>query len=48
LGLIHLRTGNPQCALSLLGEYVKTCGTEQAVALEGSLRAARKMVAETN
>jgi len=23
LGLIHLRTGNPQCALSLLGEYVK-------------------------
>ena len=48
LGLIYLRTGQPREALNLLEDYVTGCGCDQAVALESSVRSARKMVAELN
>lgn len=48
LGLIYLRTGEPQKAVSLLEEYVSFCGADQAAVLDAPLRTARKMVAELN
>jgi regulator of sirC expression with transglutaminase-like and TPR domain len=48
LGLIHLRTGNPQRALTLLDRYAKSCDPEQAAALAGPIKTARKMIAELN
>ena len=47
LGLIYLRTGKPQQALSLLENYVAVCASD-APALATTLRTARKMCAELN
>jgi regulator of sirC expression with transglutaminase-like and TPR domain len=48
LGLLYLRTGQPYRALNLLEGYMATCGSEQAAAVQTSVRTARKMVAELN
>ncbi len=48
LGLVYLRLGQPGKALPLLEEYRRTCGMAQASALEPSLQAARRMIAESN
>lgn len=48
LGLVYLRLGKPHQALGELEPYLKTCGSQQAAALEGSIRAARRMVCESN
>lgn len=48
LGLTYLRLGQAGPALSMLEEYLKVCGSEQAAALQPSLQAARRMLAESN
>jgi regulator of sirC expression with transglutaminase-like and TPR domain len=48
LGLIYLRLGEPTKALPVLEQYLDVCGSEQAAALEPSLHAARRMIAELN
>ena len=48
LGLVYLRLGQPNKALPVLEHYLKVCGTEQAAALQPSLQAARRMLAESN
>lgn len=48
LGLVYLRLGQPNKALPVLEQYLKVCGTEQAAALQPSLQAARRMLAESN
>jgi len=48
LGLLYLRTGQPYRALNLLEDYMASCGSDQAAAVQTSVRTARKMVAELN
>lgn len=48
LGLVYLRTGEPQKAVMLLEDYVSLCGADQAAVLDAPLRTARKMLAELN
>jgi regulator of sirC expression with transglutaminase-like and TPR domain len=48
LGLLYLRTGQPYRALHLLEDYMAVCGSDQAAAMQTSVRTARKMVAELN
>jgi len=48
LGLVYLRVGLPHKALPLLEGYMRVCGTAQAAALQPSLQAARRMMAEAN
>jgi regulator of sirC expression with transglutaminase-like and TPR domain len=48
LGLVYLRLGQASKALPVLEQYLKICGTEQAAALQPSLQAARRMLAESN
>lgn len=48
LGLVYLRVGQPHKALPLLEGYMRVCGTAQAAALQPSLQAARRMMAEAN
>ncbi len=48
LGLVYLRLGRPAQALPLLQQYMKVCGSEQAAALQPSILAARRMMAESN
>lgn len=48
LGLTYLRLGQPNKALPLLEQYKRVCGSAQAAALEPSLQAARRMLAESN
>ena len=48
LGLIYLRVGQPKLALKSLEEYRQHCGSEQTVALEASIRTAKKMIVELN
>ncbi len=48
LGLVYLRLGQPHKALPLLEQYLRVCGSVQAAALQPSLQAARRMIAEAN
>jgi regulator of sirC expression with transglutaminase-like and TPR domain len=48
LGLVYLRLGQPQKALPMLEKYLRVCGSEQAAALQPSLQAAKRMLAESN
>lgn len=48
LGLVYLRLGQPNKALPVLEQYLRVCGSEQAAALQPSLQAARRMLAESN
>lgn len=48
LGLIYLRLGQPARALDVLEPYLRICGCEQAAALQPSILAARRMLAEAN
>jgi regulator of sirC expression with transglutaminase-like and TPR domain len=48
LGLVYLRLGQPAKALGELEPYLKVCGCQQAEALQPSLHAARRMLAEAN
>ncbi len=48
LGLVYLRLGQPTQALPVLEQYTNTCGHEQAAALQPSIQAARRMIAELN
>jgi regulator of sirC expression with transglutaminase-like and TPR domain len=48
LGMIYLRLGQPRNALPVLQEYINVCGSQEAVALQPSIQAARRMIAELN
>lgn len=48
LGLVYLRLGEPTKALPVLEQYLHVCGSQQAAALQPSLQAARRMIAERN
>jgi regulator of sirC expression with transglutaminase-like and TPR domain len=48
LGLIYLRLGQPKKALPVLEQYLTVCGCDQAAALQPSMQAARRMIAELN
>jgi len=48
LGLVYLRMGQPGKALGMLEPYLKVCGRQQADALVPSIRAAHRMLAESN
>lgn len=48
LGLIYLRLGQPKKALPVLEQYLTICGCDQAAAIEPSMQAARRMIAELN
>jgi regulator of sirC expression with transglutaminase-like and TPR domain len=48
LGLVYLRLGEPTKALPVLEQYLHVCGSQQAAALQPSLQAARRMIAELN
>ncbi len=48
LGLVYLRLGQPLKALPVLEQYLTICGSEQASALQPSILAARRMIAEMN
>jgi len=48
LGLTYLRLGQPTKALPVLEQYMAVCGSDQAAALQPSLQAARRMIAELN
>ena len=48
LGLVYLRLGEPTKALPVLEQYLHVCGSQQAAALQPSLQAARRMIAEMN
>jgi regulator of sirC expression with transglutaminase-like and TPR domain len=48
LGLTYLRLGQPHKALPMLEKYLRVCGSEQAAALQPSLQAAKRMLAESN
>lgn len=48
LGLIYLRLGQPAKALPVLEKYLSVCGSQQAAALQPSMKAARRMIAELN
>jgi regulator of sirC expression with transglutaminase-like and TPR domain len=48
LGLVYLRVGQPGQALDVLEPYLRICGRQQAAALVPSIRAARRMLAESN
>ncbi len=48
LGLVYLRLGQPTKALPLLEHCQQACGGQYASALEPSIQAARRMIAELN
>ncbi len=48
LGLVYLRLGQPSKALPVLEQYSNVCGSQQAAALQPSIQAARRMIAELN
>ena len=48
LGLVYLRLGQATKALPVLQQYCDLCGNDQRVALEPSMQAARRMIAELN
>ncbi|MBI3839205.1 MAG: tetratricopeptide repeat protein [Planctomycetia bacterium] len=48
LGLVYLRLAQPHKALPVLEQYLTVCGQDQALALQPSISAARRMVAELN
>lgn len=48
LGLMYLRTCQPQEALPILEEYVRTCDADEDEAMQPFLRTARRMLAELN
>jgi regulator of sirC expression with transglutaminase-like and TPR domain len=48
LGLIYLRTGRPQPALTLLKQYANHCSADEAEEVRPFLRSAMRLVAELN